>query len=177
MRRRYQLIISTFLIASVAAVVQFSFISAWPLAFNEINIVLIILIFSLFFFSRISALWLALFFGFWFDILSFSVFGIYLVSFFLTILITHRALKDWLTNRSFYSFLVLTVIANIAYSFCFYILLYLSRAGRGEFFLGEKSFWISFGWQIIWSVLAALLLFNLVAAVTKKFKPFFLENK
>ncbi len=177
MRKRYQLIISTFLIASIAALIQFSLISSWPTIFNEINLALIILIFALFFFGRPSALLLALFFGFWLDFLSFTFFGLYLISFFLVVLITDRILGNWLTNRSLYSFLTLTITANIVYSLCFYLFLYLSRADRNNFFLGEKSFWLASSWQIIWSLLAALLLFNLAAALTKKLKPFFLENK
>lgn len=177
MRSRYQLIISTLLISAVSVLLQFSLISAWPFAFNQINLILIILVFSLFFFGHMSALLLALFFGFWFDLLSFNVFGIYLLSLFITVFVSHRVLKNWLTNRSLYSFLVITIIANAIYVFSLYLLIYLSRISRGAFFLGEKSFWSSFTWQIIWSVVAALLLFNLIAAVTKKLKPFFLENK
>jgi len=177
MWRKYQNIVIAFIAASLAVLVQFSLISAWPSFFNSINLILIILIFSRFFLGRYDAVFVGLFAGFWLDFLSFHLFGVYLVALFLSVLAADTVLRNWLTNRSLYSLLVLTVIVNLVYNFSFYLLLNVTRTEGRVFSLGQKSFWVSFGTELVWSLLAVLLLFNLAAALTKKMKPFFLENK
>ncbi|MFA5023556.1 MAG: hypothetical protein WC523_01175 [Patescibacteria group bacterium] len=165
------------LLASALALVQFSLISAWPGIFSQLNLILILLIFTLFFFGFEPALFLALLFGFWLDIFSFEFFGRQLITLVLVVLGTQWILKSWLTNRSLYSFLLLILIATIGYNFLTSGLLFLTLADRGFLFLSQKFFWLALVEQSAWSLLAALLLFNLVASMTRKLQPVFLEKK
>jgi len=164
-------------LASSLALIQFSLISAWPGIFRQINLGLISLIFTLFFFGQRSALWLALILGFWLDLISFKFFGLYLISLVATVLGAQWILKDWLTNRSLYSFLLLILMATLAYNFLVVILFSIFLTDRSLFFLAQKNFWLTLGYQSAWSLLAAALLFNLVASLTKKLQPVFLERK
>jgi len=156
---------------------QFSFISALPGIFGQLNLGFFIMIFVLFFFGFKPAVLFLLIYGFSLDFLSFDFFGFYVISFFLSALIAYLILHNWLTNRSLYSFLGLILISTIFYNFFGAILKYILGPESRTFFLIQSNFWISLVYQIIWSLIIAILFFNLAAGLTKKLKPFFLEKK
>ncbi len=165
------------IIVSLAALAQFSLVPAWPGFLAYINLGLIILIFSLFFFDFRGALLAGLVFGFWLDFLSFRFFGFYLLSLFLTLLISAWLLRDRLTNRSLYSFSALLLIATWLYNFLAAILFEIFEANQASFFLFRGDFWKSGLYQSAWGLLAAVFFFHLAAALTKRFKPFFLDKQ
>jgi len=169
-----QLIFLIFLI-SAAAVIQSSLIFSLPPGFSAFNLMLIVLVFTLFFYDFRSALGAALVGGFWLDILAFNFFGFYLIALFLTVWLSDWILRSWLTNRSLYSFGLLIFLATIAYNFLVGILAYFGS--NSPFFLGRSGFWSTLFYQSIWSELAALLMFSLAGALTRRLKPFFLEKK
>lgn len=160
-----------------AAIVQYSFIFALPTFFASFNLMLIILVFTLFFYDFRSALGVALIGGFWLDLFSFNFFGFYLLTLFLSALLADVILRSWLTNRSLYSFGFLILLTTLTYNFLAGFLAYFFTAGVSPFFLGRQSFWQSLAYQIAWSELAALLMFSLAGAATRRLKPFFLEKK
>ncbi len=163
--------------ASLAAIGQFSLISAWPSWFGQINLVLIFLIFTLFFFGFRVALWAAFVLGFWLDLISFQFFGFFIIVLLTTAGLAQLMLKNWLTNRSLYSFFVLILAATILYNFLVACLFYFTAADYTRFFLVQKDFWLALFEQGAWSLLAALLSYHLVAALNRKLQPFFLEPK
>ncbi|MFA6194162.1 MAG: hypothetical protein WC719_00250 [Patescibacteria group bacterium] len=165
------------LLLSGVAIVQFSFIFSLPSVFSQINLAVITLIFTLFFFGFRSSLYAALVLGFWLDLFSFYFFGLYLLLFLLTVMLANWILETRLTNRSLYSFLLLILIATAAYDFAAAFLVYLVGASIGSFFLWNGAFWSNLLYQILWSESAGLLMFSLAGALTRRFKPFFLERK
>lgn len=165
------------LLLSGVAIIQFSFIFSLPSVFSQINLAAIALIFTLFFFGFRAALYAALVVGFWLDLYSFVFFGFYLLLFFLTAWLSDRILKAWVTNRSLYSFLLLIVIATISYNFMHAILSYLAGTSAGTFFLWRAAFWSDLFYQAAWSAVAGILMFSLAGALTRRFKPFFLEHR
>lgn len=177
MFQRYSETIFFILVASGLAFLQISFISAGPEIIRQLNLVLIFLVFTLFFFGWSAALWLALIIGFWLDLLSFNFFGFYLINLSITILLAHYILRDWLTNRSLYSFLLIIIGATIFYNFLSALVLLFTAFDSQTFFLGRSSFWLTLLKQSLGSGLAAILLFHLATAVTKKLRPGFLGNK
>jgi len=170
-------IIIFFIFFSLAAVAQLSLINAWPGFFNQINLVLIVVVFTLFFFGLPAAFAASLISGFWLGLFSFNFFGLYLIALFLTAVLAQRILSGWLTNRSLYSFLFLILLATIGYNFITGVLLYFSAYESETFFLIRGNFWLSVAYQSIWSLIAALLAFSLTNAATRHLKPFFLEKK
>lgn len=164
------------LLLSGVAIVQFSFIFSLPSAFSQINLAMIVLIFILFFFGFRPALSAALILGFWLDLFSFYFFGLYLSLFFLTVIFANWILETRLTNRSLYSFVLLLLLATAAYNLAAALLLYFSGATVGSFFLWNGVFWFNFLYQMLWSGSAGLLMFSLAGALTRRFKPFFLER-
>jgi hypothetical protein len=159
------------------AVLQFSFISSLPGAFNQINLGLMLVIFILFFFELRLATLFIIFFGFFMDIFSFQFFGFYLISLEAVVLIAYIISKNWLTNKSLYSFWVLFLISTLTYNLMTVILAFLAVGLQGQFGIFNLSFWRALFYQSIWSILAASLFFNIFTSLAKRFKPFFLEKK
>ncbi|MEI6528835.1 MAG: hypothetical protein WCN88_00320 [Candidatus Falkowbacteria bacterium] len=177
MLERIWKIIILILIISALALLQFSLISALPEPYRQFNLVLTVLTFTLFFIDFRVSLIAALIAGFWLDVLSFHFFGFYFIIFFFSLLVSQWILKNWLTNRSLYSLLALMVSSTFFYNFLAAIILYTFSADYKTFFLFQSNFWLTLFYQSIWSVLSALILFNLAALVSKRIKPFFLEKK
>ncbi len=175
-KRIWQIFILFFSL-SFLAWLQFSFVSALPDPYRQLNLVLIILTFILFFLDFYTALLSALMAGFWLDVLSFHFFGFYLIIFLSTLFLAQWVLKNWLTNRSFYTLLALMVGLTIFYNFLAAAILSLFSSGLDTFFLFQSHFWITLAYQSLWSFLAALILFNLATLASKRIKPFFLEKK
>ncbi|NLZ74777.1 rod shape-determining protein MreD [Candidatus Falkowbacteria bacterium] len=165
------------IITSFLALLQFSFISSLPSPFCQINLLLIVLIFTLFFLDFRTALISALIAGFWLDLMSFSFFGLYLIVFFICLFFAEWILKNLLTNRSFYSLLAIMTGITFFYNFLVATLFYIFSAEKLVFFLWQKSFWLTTAYQCLWSLLSAVILFNLAVLVSKRIKPFFLDKK
>lgn len=170
-------IIIFFFLSSLVAICQFSLINVLPGIWGQINLVLVVAVFTLFFFDWRSALLYGAISGFWLDLLSFEFFGLYLASIFLTIIFANIILKNLLTNRSFYSFFSLIALATIIYNILIAALFYLSFPDNGSSLFAYQSFYLSGFYQIIWSLFLALALFNLATMLTNRFKPFFLVKK
>lgn len=170
---RYTLLV---ILASLIAIIQASLFSAWPFFFSQINLVLIAAIFALFFFGSEIAWWLSFVFGFWLGMIYFQFFGFWLLVLIVTVLLSRLLLKNWLTNRSLYSFLVLILAATLIYNFLAAAILSF-LPGDGSFFLIQGIFWKSLIYQGFWSLIAGLLLYHLTAALTHELKPFFLESR
>jgi len=165
------------ILVSAAAIIQNALIYAWPPFLNQLNLVLISLVFALFFYGFRSALIVSVVAGFWLDLFSFNFFGSSLLVLGLSAALAHLVLNSWLTNRSLYSFGLLILIATVVYNLASGTIAYFSVASAAPFFLGRALFWQQLLYQSIWSELAAILMFSLVAAATRRLKPFFLEKK
>jgi hypothetical protein len=159
------------------AILQFSFISSFPGAFNQINIGLIAMVFILFFFGIKSAILFIFFFGSFMDIFSFQFFSFHLLVLATVSLVVYLILENWLTNKSLYSFWVLCLIASVTYGFISSILLFVFSGLGGGFSIFSLYFWQSLLYQSLWLLLVASLFFNIFVSLAKRFKPFFLEKK
>ena len=99
-------------------------------------------------------------------------------SLFFCAVIVYLVLENWLTNRSLYSFLLLTFIGVVAealiYNFLLLILDWSSSAGK--FFLVSGSFWRELAGNIVISLILVGLFFNLLALASRRLKPFFLKR-
>jgi len=164
-------------IATASAIWHCLFIYALTDLFGQFNLVLLVLLFILFFFDFSSAVLVAIMSGFWLDILGFNFFGFYLIVLFVTSIFSEWLLANWLTNRSLYSFIVLIIISTLVYNLLVYGLQSFSSTEISGIVIFKKHFWISLGYQVAWSILAALFLFNFASSATRRLKPFFLSDK
>lgn len=170
-------IIFLVLICLFLVVIQAYFISALPGSFRHLNLGLLVAIFSLFLFGFKSALRFVLIFGFLLDTLSFYFFGFNTLALFSSVLVAYFVLKDWLTNKSLYSFGAATLLATVVYNFLAALLVYASLGfPRGAAVLGV-DFWNVLLYQSAWNLGIGSVFFYLSVALFKKLKPFFLENR
>ncbi|MBU1870593.1 hypothetical protein KKF17_00495 [Patescibacteria group bacterium] len=102
----------------VLAIFQIAFINNLPARFDNLNLILVVLIFILILVNFNYAIIWAISMGFLLDIFLFSSFNSHLISLFFTITFSNLLLISFFTNRSLYSFLVLTGLATIIYEFC-----------------------------------------------------------
>jgi len=165
------------LIIITLVLVQNSFIGALSNSFRHFNFLLFVLIFILFFLDLRLALLSTFTASIFLDLISFNFFGLYMLVFFTTIIIAWYILKNWLTNRSLYTLLTLLAFAIIFYNFIAALAIYLAGENVTLSFLWRADFWLAIIYQITWSSIFALIMFNLAANVSKRIKPFFLENK
>ncbi len=165
-----------FLLISLAAIIQISVIYVWPGFLGELNLVLIALVFLLFFHGFKSAIIAALYGGFWLDLFSFNIFGANMIALAISIILAERIAMTWLTNKSFYSFLIINFLTVLAANFFIGLFFYFSNFESAGFFLGRQSFWLSIFYQLIWSFIAAFLIFNFSSLISRKFEPVFLGD-
>lgn len=176
LKRIWQIIILISVI-SFFVLLQFSLISALPDPFRQFNLILIVLIFILFFLDFRLSLFSALIAGFLLDVISFNFFGFYLLILLFTLLLAQWILKNWLTNRSLYTLAALMLGLTFFYNILAGFTLFLVSSESSTFFLWQSHFWLKVAYQIIWSLVSSLILFNLAVASSKRIRPFFLEKK
>lgn len=165
-------------IALLAVFLQFSFISPLPVFFRAINLPLAFLLIILIFFSSLEALIVSFFFGFIFDSWYFSPFGTYLLSFLVIILFAQIVLNNWLTNRSLYSFLVLTIISSFFYNIVWSSFNFIFSLGGegGRFFLFSWNFIKNLFFSAFWLVLICGLSFVVLSQISHRLRPVFLKR-
>jgi len=176
MFKRIGQIVLLIFVCLLLADLQFSFISSLPGVFNQINLGLIFLIFILFFFGIKTAVIFIFIFGFLIDSLSFQFFGFYFISLAGAALASYLILKNWLTNKSLYSFWALFLIATISYNLLASIMVFMASNFQGVPGFFSLVFWRNVFYQSAWNLLAGALFFNFLASLAKKFKPSFLEK-
>ncbi len=175
----YYKIFFNIILILLVAIFQISFVNNLPLYFNQINIFLLILIFILSLTNFEYIAWWSIGIGLILDIFSFYFFGVYLVSYFLTILLINYLYKNYFTDRSLYSFSILIVISIIFYEFIiktFYYLLFLINS-KEVFFLVSEIFWFNLFSELIINLLAMSILFYIFSLLSEKLKPVFLIKK
>lgn len=177
----YKRIIQYFLLflgAGALALAQFSLVSALPEPVSNFDLPVIAIIFAFLLVARDRAWFLALSMGWYLDIFGFHPFGISILSLTLSAIIIFFILENLLTNRSLYSFLLLTIISIAAEAFISNILLSIFDLSESanRFFIVRGSFWESLGWSLLLGLVAVGLFFNLLAVVSRRLQPFFLKK-
>jgi rod shape-determining protein MreD len=160
------------------AMFQTSFIAALPWPFNYFNFVLSVLIFITAILNFRQALWFAFFSGLILDTFSFSGFGTIAAILILVAIIINFLFRNFFTNRSLYSLVILGLIGNgiyilslLIFNFLFFI--FGATDNLEKFFSRENIFGL--GWQIVFGVLFLAILFLLFNFLSKKLKSVFLD--
>ncbi|MBI5071860.1 rod shape-determining protein MreD [Candidatus Falkowbacteria bacterium] len=157
---------------------QASFIAALPWPANYFNLVLSILIFITVILNFRQALWFALFSGLILDLFSFSNFGTLAITLLLVTSILNVLFRNFFTNRSFYSLIILGLIGNLIYIFLlliFNFLFFVLGAAENLEKFSSRSNIFGFGWQIIFSISFSAILFLAFNSLGKKLKSVFID--
>lgn len=168
-----------FILAGILALLQFSLVSAWMTPWSNLNLAMVAVIFAFLALGRDRAWFLALAIGWFLDVFGFHPFGLSLLSLFLSAVLVYLVLENLLTNRSLYSFLLLTAIGVLAEAIFYNLLLLVVdwSGATGQFFLISNSFWTALFWNLLSSLLLIGLFFNLLALASHRLKPFFLKRR
>lgn len=159
------------------ALISFSFSSSLPGVTQYFNPGLILIMFILFFLGFKSTIKFIFIFGITLDILYFQFFGVYTISLILAALASVSVLNNFLTNKSLYSLIATIIIFTLSYTGVMAILDFILSGLSGPIAFSQAVFWQTILYQVMWGIIAAILLFHLLVAWFNKFKPFFLENK
>lgn len=158
--------------------IQVSFIAVLPWPFNYFNLILSILIFIAVALNYRQALWFALVSGFLLDSFSFLNFGTLTVAMLLTVIILNVLFKNFFTNRSFYSLIILGLIGNVIYDLLLLIsnfsLFVFGAANNLDKFFSQNNI-LGFGWQIIFNICFLAALFLSFNFLSKKMKSVFID--
>jgi hypothetical protein len=170
-----KIIINILLIIGLGAA-QMAFISGLPGPFNNLNLVLVILIFILGFTSFNFAVSWTMGMGFMLEVFLFLPFGVYLVSLILMIIIASFLLDYFFTNRSLYSFLALVFLSTIIYELIISSLAFIFMGTDANFFPASLDFWQAILKQIGFNLLATVFIYYLVHFFGNNLQPVFLTR-
>ena len=166
-----------FALCALAALWQASFISALSGVGRQINLGLMIAVFSLFFFGLKNALAFSVVFGFLLDLFSFQFFGFHVICLAAAAWLAGLILKNWLTNRSLYSLWAILLASSLAYNILLALLVFAAAGFSGGIAFKDGFFWRNIVYQFLWSFLAASLFFSAFVSFAKRYQPFILEKK
>ena len=160
----------------VIFIFQLSFLNSLPLYFHYISAVLITIVFVLSIGGIRDAFWWVIFFGVLADLYSFSVFGVYIISYLTVLFVLNLLLNNFFTNRSLYSFFILTIIAILIFEILSYLLIYLfSFIFNSEFLFDINLYlFIQIIIKIFVNLVAVMLIYYILNFISKKLKPVFL---
>jgi hypothetical protein len=165
--------------AAILALLQFSFISALPWPFNNFELSLVAIVFSFLLFNKKDSWIIAIALGFFTDLWLFHPYGTAILSLFFTAVVIYLVLENLLTNRSLYSFLLITIIAvlvNTIFTRIFLVIFDWSGANTSHF-LTSSLFWGSLMWNLILSLVVVGFIFSVLALLSRRLKPFFLKRR
>ena len=161
---------------SLLTIIQISFLGNFGVYLKSFNLVLAALVILLFLVDFKSLIFFTLFSGFILDLYSSLTFGLFMISLFLTALVLEIFLFNFLTNRSFYSVISLGLLAVILFNVIF---LAISSAiylfGLSDFYFNLRS-WSSWLYQLLNISIILTVIFFIVNAFSKKFKPNFIRS-
>lgn len=168
-----QVILSYFLI-----VLQFTFISSISFPFNLINLPLLLLILIVILGKKNNYLYFAFLIGFVFAVFSFDFFPLYIIIFLLTAITSRYLQLSFFTNRSIYSFIVITAFATVIFNFSYQLIDYIINTyqNSSNFFLTQSWFWQALGYKLVLHSIIIILLFYIINFTTRRLRPYLLEG-
>lgn len=158
-----------------AALFQISFLRNQYFPFNEINVILILVIFISLIDYNHGLHW-ALVASIVLEIYSQYPFGIIFLSYFITFFIIVWLLENFFTNKSFYSFSILGLIGTIVYNLLFLILNQsLSLLNLSDIhIIVDRHYLFSSVLGISINVIMLIILFTVYKIISKRMKTVFL---
>lgn len=156
---KYWKFLKLFLLAVLVVLIQVSFFNSLPGLWGRINIALFLVIWFFIFNNFNKSLVFALMMGIVFDIFSFYPFGVYSISFLVTLTLANFIWSSFFTNRSIYSFLSITVVFSVFYNLFLYFLLFLFESNSIGLLWFNRFFWFNFLLELVWLNIGIILSF------------------
>ena len=174
----YKIAINATLI-TLLVVAQVGFISGLPGWLKYLNIVLVALMFLLVLTSfELTFAW-ALSAGFLLDIYSFTFFGINIIALAISLIWANFLLQNFFTDRSLYTFIVLTIMASFSYKVILYSMsfLYLYILSGKSFDITSAMFWLAQLKSFAVDIISVGIVFYFLIFISKTLRPGFLLKR
>jgi len=165
-------IIQKILFILLLVIAETAFFAVLGFSFDKFNFVLVCLLFLGFIHNFHQSIIYGLIIGFILDHYSALFFGAFFLALPISILISQKIFSSFLTNRSFYSLLILVLISTIAYQlilFIYYNIQVFLATKEIAFVFASKNFLINLFEAEIMNLCFASLLYWTVALMTKHF--------
>ncbi|HPT08126.1 MAG TPA: hypothetical protein PLE28_00280 [bacterium] len=156
---KYFKIFGFILLALILFLIQFSGINSWSGFWARCDLILFFIIWLFIFRDFKVSILFSFIIGIIMDIFSFYPFGLYTFSFLLTIVLANFFWQNLFTNRSIYSFLVVSLFITIFYNLFSYFLIYLvNKNSLGISWFGG-NFWLNLLLEIVWMFFGVIISF------------------
>jgi len=158
---------------------QIAFVNTMPYPFNNINLIIVVLIFALFIFDIKGVLLWSAGLGWLMDLYDFTPMGLNLISLVIAVGIVCLLRDNFFTNRSLYAMLALTFVMFLIFEINIYIINYflavfthqeLALVFNGYFFINKL-------YGLMLSETLVVFCFYLLNFLSKSYKPFLLNKK
>lgn len=168
-----------FLIILILNIIQVSFLNLASDGIAIVNIMILFLVTLVFSLELIPFLWWSLVTGVIIDLFSPFPFGTTTIVIITTSIILQFLFKNFLTNRSLYTFVLLSMTGTLVYNFLLFAASYLLYSlNINQFYLLYGSrFWIGLIWQIVFNTIIAVIIFFSLRYITNRFQKQFLISK
>ena len=166
------------IIAFILVYIQQSIVTAFSLLLN-LNLLLVALIFITIIFGYNVGFIFAIYLGFLINLFSFLPFGSFIIIYLLILTIVNFLYKHVLINLSFYTSLILILIATCLYTIIislYNLLLYFFKVTSIYMEL-DRTFFQNLGEQLIWNLLLMAVIFLIAKTSLKKLNLAFLLKK
>jgi hypothetical protein len=86
---------------------------------------------------------------------------------------------SFFTNRSIYSFILITAFTTVIFNFLFQIIdsIFKIYQGGQDLFLTQVWFWQAIGYKLVLHSIVIVILFYIINFTTRRLRPYLLENK
>jgi len=173
-------ILKILFLAILLICIQIAAVPNLPSVFSNLNVFLTTLIFISVVFKFSSGIGYGLIWAVVLDLYSPYPFGAYLAITMLTLFVVYEIFSHFLTNKSYYSLLVLTLIATLIFNI-FNLLFIESKlfVETKDYILMQQAglaFLQNFAWQIGLNMLLASVLFFFLQQFSKRFNAVFIDT-
>lgn len=158
---------------------QMSFVTAFAAPFSNLNLILSICVFTVLIYDFSTAAKLGLLLSLIMEIYSSMVFGVILVSLFITIIALYLLFINLFTNKSLYSLITLSALGTIVYGLLitlFNNLFYYLGVSNFKFIL-NYNFLLNYFFEILLNIVVLIMFFYLYNFLTKELKAYFIVPK
>ncbi|HAT03988.1 MAG TPA: hypothetical protein DCS29_04430 [Candidatus Magasanikbacteria bacterium] len=168
MKKIIDVLLSIFL-SFLLVILHIAFLNILPSPLNALNTIFSIIVLLIIVTNSGKVVWISFFVYFLLDIYSSTPFGTNLFAGTLTTLVIYWFHKDIFTNQSLLSTFVITAAGLVVFR-----LMYTCINLFYKDFLWSDLF-IAYGWEIVCTVIVALILHTLFFIISKKMRPSFIK--
>jgi rod shape-determining protein MreD len=158
----------------VLGLIQVSFLTTWPVPVCSLNLILCLVIFITVIISYEKGLYLAFGSGLFLELYSALPFGLTSLGLLVMVVLTNQLFKNFFTNRSFYSLVILGFIATFLYNFIVLALSLIFVVFGFKFSFAVYDFRLNFFWQPLLNVLILSIFFFTYYLSTGRIKNLFI---